>query len=152
MSDLPPVRQTIVVKLAPAEAFALFTRDIARWWPFRSHSCSGDGALDVVFEPRVGGAVTELARDGGRHPWGVLTAWAPPQHFAMTWHPAQPAERATALAVRFTAVDGGCEVALDHGGWPARGDEADTVRGNYEQGWAFVLGRFANLAQQERGP
>jgi hypothetical protein len=146
MIELPPVKQCIVVPLPPSQAFDLFTAGIARWWPFRSHSCAGDDALDVQFEPHVGGAVTEVDRQGRRHPWGQLTTWAPPHHFAMTWHPAQAPELATALSVRFRAVDGGCEVALEHGGWAVRGDDADPVRRNYEQGWALVLGRYAGQA------
>ncbi len=70
---LPPVRHSVRVALAPDEAFDLFTRQIARWWPFRGHSCYGDDAADVLFEPRVGGAVTEVARDGERMPWGRIT-------------------------------------------------------------------------------
>ena len=149
MIELPPVTHCIVVPLPPAQAFDLFTAGIARWWPFRSHSCAGDDALDVQFEPHVGGAVTEVDRQGRRHPWGVLTAWSPPHHFAMTWHPAQAPEMATALSVRFSAVEGGCEVALEHGGWSVRGADAGPVRGSYEQGWALVLGRYAGQAAKE---
>jgi hypothetical protein len=138
-----PVRQRVVVALAPDDAFELFTRGVARWWPFGGHSCSGEAALDVVFEPRVGGAVTEIASGGAKHPWGRLTAWSPPDHFRMTWHPGQDPAAATVLSVRFAAVDGGCEVAIEHGGWEARGDRADEARAGYDEGWAFVLGRFA---------
>ena len=150
MNELPPVKHRIVVPLAPADAFELFTADIARWWPFRSHSCAGDDALDVLFEPVVGGAVTEVARDGSRHAWGRLTAWAPPDHFAMTWHPAQPSEFATALAVRFAAVAEGCEVVIEHGGWAARGDDAGPVRDGYDKGWALVLGCLVDAATHPR--
>jgi uncharacterized protein YndB with AHSA1/START domain len=146
--DLPPVRHRIVVPLAPDDAFALFTAGIARWWPFNSHSCSGDAALDVEFEARVGGAVTEVARDGDRHSWGTLTAWEPPHRLAMTWHPAQTAAHATLLTVRFGAVEGGCAITIEHGGWSARGDTADADRKAYEQGWVFVLGRYADAARE----
>ena len=146
----PPVHHRLVVALAPAEAFALFTQGIARWWPFKGHSCSGEAAVDVAFEARVGGQVTELARDGARHAWGRLTAWDPPRHFAMTWHPGQIADRATVLAVRFTAVDGGCEVALTHGGWAARGDDAAEARDSYDQGWGTVLALYGQHAAECR--
>ena len=70
------------VALTCEQAFDLFTRGMSRWWPFRDHSCSAEDAPDVRFEERLGGAVTEIARDGTRHPWGTLTAWEPPTHFA----------------------------------------------------------------------
>jgi Activator of Hsp90 ATPase homolog 1-like protein len=149
MSALPPVEQRIVVRLAPDDAFELFTRGLARWWPFKGHSCSGEDAQDVVFEARVGGTVTEVGADGARHSWGVLTAWDPPHGFAMTWHPGQDVARATQLAVRFSAVAGGCEVHLVHGGWDVLGDGAGAMRGNYDQGWGWVLSHYLQLAGQE---
>jgi len=148
MSALPPVEQRIVVRLAPADAFELFTRGLARWWPFKGHSCSED-AQDVLFEGHVGGAVTEIGADGSRHTWGTLTAWDPPSAFAMTWHPGQDAARATQLSIRFTAVATGCEVHLVHGGWDVLGDGAEATRGNYDQGWAWVLGHFVQRAGRE---
>jgi hypothetical protein len=148
----PPVQQSIVVPLTADDAFALFTEGLASWWPFKTHSCAGEDALDVQFEPRVGGAVTELDRAGRRHPWGVVTAWAPPRHFAMTWHPAQSPEQATTLSVHFTAVNGGCEVALEHGGWGGRGDEAGDVRDGYQKGWTHVLGRYGEQSKKEKAP
>jgi hypothetical protein len=145
-ADLPPVQHTLEVPLAVEQAFALFVDDMASWWPFSSHSCAGDEACAVHFEPRVGGSVTELTRSGQRHPWGTLTAWAPPTHLAMTWHPAQAPEQATQLTVRFAAVEGGCRIHLLHGGWSACGAEAAPVRDNYHQGWALVLGLYAAAA------
>lgn len=143
------VTHQVEVSLGVEQAFALFTEGISRWWPFRSHSCAGEDALDVVFEARVGGAVTEVTRAGDRHPWGTLTAWQPPTHFAMTWHPAQPSERATSLSVRFTPSHAGCVVDLRHDGWGVRGAAAPSVRDEYQHGWALVLGRYAAAAARE---
>jgi hypothetical protein len=142
---LAPIDQRVHVALSPGEAFALFTEGIARWWPFRDHSCSDD-ALDVRFEPRAGGAVTELARNGDRHPWGTLSWWEPPHGFAMSWHPGSDPSRATQLTVRFTAAAGGCEVHLQHDGWAASGDADGARHDRYEHGWAVVLGRFVASA------
>ena len=100
-TTLPAVQHQVHVQLAPAAAFELFTRGIARWWPFRGHSCFGDEAADVVFEPRIGGAVTEVARDGARMAWGTLTEWSPPDGFAMRWFPGLDDSEATTLSVRF---------------------------------------------------
>lgn len=149
-AELEPVRHRLSVPLPPADAFALFTQSIARWWPFKGHSCSGEQATDVEFEPKVGGAVTEIARDGSRHTWGTIEWWSPPHGFAMTWHPAQDPERATVLSVRFIARGDGCELQLEHGRWGARGEQAAEVRDGYRQGWATVLGRYAACAAEEK--
>jgi hypothetical protein len=95
-----------------------------RWWPFVGHSCSDAAGAEVVFEPRVGGAVTEHAPDGRTYPWGTLTAWDPPHGFAMHWHPGPPADQATQLEVRFAPLTSGCRVRVIHGGWEARGASA----------------------------
>jgi hypothetical protein len=144
---IAPVEKTIRVRLEPADAFDLFTRQMARWWPFVPFSCSGASALRVEFEPKVGGVVVEHTKDGARHLWGTLTAWEPPHRFAMTWHPARTPEQATRLAVEFAALaGGGTEVRLTHDGWEAR--EAG-VRENYDGGWNTVLARF--IAHSEEG-
>ncbi len=142
------VEQCITVALSRADAFELFTRGLARWWPFKGHSCSED-PQDVVFEGRVGGAVTEIGADGSRHAWGTLTAWDPPAAFAMTWHPGQASARATRLAIRFTAVAAGCEVHLVHEGWDVLGEAANDMRGNYERGWGWVLGHYVEASVNE---
>lgn len=142
-----PVEQRVHVPLAPADAFDLFTRRIASWWPLRGHSCFDDEAQDVQFEPRVGGAVTEVARDGRRAAWGTVTAWTPPHGFTMRWFPGLDESQATRLQVRFTALEGGgTEVCVHHDGWEARGDQARSKRDGYGTGWAAVLAVFAQRA------
>jgi uncharacterized protein YndB with AHSA1/START domain len=134
------------VKLPPAAAFALFTRDLARWWPLASHSCGGADAVGASFDERIGGAVTEVTRDGHRHVWGTLLAWDPPHRFAMSWHPGNDPAQATRVEVRFAAAaDGGTILHLRHDGWEARPD-GDIACGRYDGGWDIVLGRFLALA------
>jgi hypothetical protein len=90
---------------APA-AFDLFTRRMAMSWPFKGHACVGDQAVDVHFEPRAGGAVTDIACDGARMAWGTLPDWSPPDGFAMCW---------------FAGLDAQAAAKRDQhgGGWPA---------------------------------
>lgn len=142
-----PVEHRVRVALAPSDAFDLFTRQIARWWPFRGHSCYGDDAHDVLFEPRVGGAVLEVARGGERTPWGTITAWSPPEGFAMRWFPGLDEAEATLLQVRFDALPGGgTEVCVHHSGWEARGAQAAEKRDQYDGGWPATLSAFTAAA------
>lgn len=142
MPQLPPVDHTVNVPLSAPQAFELFTREIRKWWPLSTHSCAGDKARDVVFEPRIGGRVTEVAEDGTEHPWGTLMEWDPPHALAMGWHPGQPAHQATLLRVTFTPRERSTDVRIVHTGWEARGARAAEVRGEYERGWPLVLARF----------
>jgi len=145
-APLPPVVHRVRVALAPAEAFDLFTREIARWWPFRGHSAFGEEAVDLQIDGRVGGEVTEVARDGSTCAWGTVTAWTPPTAFAMRWRPGLPEAQATLLQVRFQAMDGGTEVSVDHSGWEVRGEQAAEKRDQYDGGWPATLAAFAQAA------
>lgn len=150
--SLAPIEHRVQVTLSPADAFDLFTRQMARWWPFAGHSCFDDQGLDVQFEPRVGGAVTEVARDGRRMGWGTLTRWEPPDGFAMRWHPGLDAAQATLLQVRFIAAEaGGTVVHVHHSGWEARGDEAASKRDAYDGGWPVTLAAYRAFAAQREG-
>lgn len=144
----PPVDRRVTIGLPPEAAFELFTRGMRTWWPFAGHSCADEEAEDVHFEPRIGGAVTELAKDGRRYTWGTLEAWDPPRGFAMRWHPGLPAEVATRLAVSFTAVVGGTEVRVLHDGWAARGADAAAKHDQYDHGWPVTLAALARRAAE----
>jgi hypothetical protein len=143
---IAPVVRSVTVRLAPRDAFELFTREIGLWWPFAGHSCGGESSVDVHFEPRVGGAVTELGKAGERWPWGTLSEWDPPRAFAMSWHPGLPTDGATRLRVTFTARGGETEVRVVHDGWAARGRDAQVKRDQYDQGWPQTLAAFGAAA------
>jgi hypothetical protein len=147
LSVIAPVCKSVIVRLLPREAFALFTEELSKWWPLATHSCAGARARGVVIEPRVGGAVTEHAVDGAQAPWGTVLAWEPPEHFAMSWHPARPEDEATRVDVRFAAAgEGLCRVDLTHSGWERRADAAAS-RQRYEGGWETVLAAYAAAAR-----
>lgn len=149
IDTVPPVEKRVRLRLGAAEAFDVFTREIARWWPLRSYACKPDEAVSVTIEPGVGQAVYETDRSGQQYPWGKVLQWDPPHGFTMTWHPGQPEEHATRVSVRFSALaDGGCELCLVHDGWHARGEGAATARDNYDTGWVAVLDRFAEAANR----
>ena len=145
---IPPVEKKVHVSLDPADAFDMFTRQLARWRPLAHYSCSGADSLDVQFEARVGGAVVERTRDGARHVWGTVTLWDPSRRFAMTWHPGSPVAEATRLSVEFAAVrDGGTEVRLLHDGWE---NHTAARRDSYDGGWQVVLARFVAVSGEVR--
>lgn len=148
---LAPVEKELRVRLAPASAFDLFTREMSHWWPLATHSCAGADAQAVTFPMEEGGQVIEQAKNGSRHIWGEVLAWEPPHRFAMTWHPGSSAAQATRLEVRFSAAeDGGTIVRLRHDGWAARPDGAQ-ARGGYAQGWESVLACYVALTTAGQG-
>jgi Activator of Hsp90 ATPase homolog 1-like protein len=146
MNTPAPVERSVLVPISLADAFSLFTTEMKLWWPFQGHSCSGVKGADVQFEPRVGGAVNEVAPDGTTYAWGILSEWDPPHVFAMNWHPGLPIDQSTQLRVSFDEVGGGTQVSIFHTGWEARGEHAPEKRDQYDGGWPHTLMAFAREA------
>ncbi len=140
-----PVRKTITVDASVEHAFEVFTQRMGEWWPAKTHSAHKELAHEAGLEPRLGGAIFELWRDG-RENWGEITVWEPPHRLVFTWHPGLLLEETTEVEVRFAADGDSTVVELEHRGWEARGDRAADVRADYDQGWIGVLEHYAKAA------
>ncbi|MEY1555917.1 SRPBCC domain-containing protein [Yoonia sp. R2331] len=141
MTDLPDVltRKTIDVPLTVAEAFALFTNGLATWWP--------KAGPQLRLDPRKGGKITEVDKDGKPITRGTIIAFDPHGYLAFSWHPAEFPQAATIVTVAFTATDTGCRVELIHGAEAILGPLADAVSTSYLRGFDLVLGSFQTHAQ-----
>jgi uncharacterized protein YciI len=161
MTAVPPIRREILVEADSAVAFEVFTAGLGRWWPLGEHSVHGVRGRDatVSFEDlSMGARIVERAaglhgarpdragpdRAGGEVTvWGTVTRWDPPEAVAFSWHPGYSADRASRVEVTFAAAGSGQTlVTLTHTGWEAFADPA-AARAEYDQGWPFVLGRYA---------
>ena len=139
---LSPIIKTIEVDRPLDEAVKLFTAQMGQWWPLASHSVGGDDARWCGIEGWVGGRVYERSNTGEEHLWGTVTDWQPSRGVTFTWHPGQPADPATEVELRFSAVsETRSRVVLIHRNWQRLGDRAETVRGRYADGWDLVLGK-----------
>jgi len=141
-ADLAPITKTVVVAATVERAFALFTAEMGRWWPLRTHSVGEASSAGVVMGDRVGADIVETLADGSTTVWGTITDWAPPTLVAFTWHPGQSGAEATRVEVTFAEQDDGTLVTLVHSGWEARPD-AGRVRRSYTSGWDVVLSSLA---------
>jgi uncharacterized protein YndB with AHSA1/START domain len=145
---LPPIVKIVSVKAPPERAFARFTKEIATWWPLRSHSVGEADAQTVAMEGRVGGRIVERTRSGAVFVWGTIDVWEPPHRVAFSWHPGDEPERATHVELLFTASGTGTRVELRHRGFEHLGAKGSRIRRVYPIGWAYVLGLYA----ERRGP
>ncbi|MPV36166.1 SRPBCC domain-containing protein [Georgenia subflava] len=136
-----PVVKVVTVPSDAGTAFAAFTTDLEKWWPFDEHSVGEVARGRVTFGTAAGEPVTEHLMGGSPETWGTLTRWEPPAVFVMTWHPARPPAMATELEVRFTETADGTRVQLRHTGWEHRQD-GGTARRAYDTGWDMVLGHY----------
>jgi len=144
------IRKSLTVGVPVETAFRVFTEEMGSWWPLASKSVSQEEAETVVVEARVGGRVYERARTGEEHPWGKVLAWDPPSRFAFSWHPGRAAETAQEVDVRFTAVEKGTRVELEHHGWERLVGAGGEIPGHFDSGWDEALASYVTHAERSR--
>jgi DNA-binding transcriptional ArsR family regulator/uncharacterized protein YndB with AHSA1/START domain len=146
--EIAPVTKSFVVKLPIESAFHLFTTDVGRWWPLKTHSVFGDEATTCIVDAQVGGRFYEVHQDGRQSEWGRVLAWEPPHRLACTWHPGRGPETAQELEITFEEAPDGTQVTLVHTGWERLSGDGPATRANYDTGWDFVLGHYIEAAKR----
>jgi uncharacterized protein YndB with AHSA1/START domain len=148
---IDPIEKIIRVPCTPDTAFAIFTRDITKWWPLGVNSVSamdGKPARAVKLELKEGDSLTEIAHDGTVHHWGSVKVFQPGEHLQLAWHIGTPEENATLVDVHFSPAGSGTEVKLTHTHWERMGDGAADARESYNKGWVGVFEEaYKNAAQ-----
>jgi uncharacterized protein YndB with AHSA1/START domain len=118
------VKATVFVRIPPADAFEVFTKETDLWWrrgPRYRFVGHRPGVLG--FEGRAGGRLTETADDGTVFEVGEVLAWEPGARLVFAWRGRNfAAHERTEVEVRFVAKNGGTEVALEHRGFAALPD------------------------------
>jgi uncharacterized protein YndB with AHSA1/START domain len=142
--QIEPVRQAITVACPVEDAWRVFTAETSSWWPLATHSIYQGRAKEVAIEPRADGEMRETSVDGETAHWARVLAWEPPHRLVLAWRVDPGAPAPTEIEVRFSAVEGGTRVDLEHRGWERLGDAGQESRDNYDRGWPRVLGRLAD--------
>lgn len=154
-ADETSVRLSMVVKAPIERAFSVFTERIVSWWPREHHIGTVEMAVAIV-EPRTGGRWYELGVDGSECNWGVVLAWDPPRHLALSWHLDgdfrydADARRSSRVDVRFeTLGDGTTRAEPEHSGLDRHGPSWRRLRDGVASpnGWRLSLPRFALVAE-----
>jgi len=151
------VRKQVVVN-APIERAFLVVPD--RFGDFKppEHSMLGAPVAKTVFEPWVGGGITDQAGDGRECRWARILAYDPPDRVVFSWDisPRWTIETDQALTseveVRFYAESPSrTRVELEHRhldrhgpGWEAVTDGVDGPAG-----WPLYLDRYAALLEED---
>jgi uncharacterized protein YndB with AHSA1/START domain len=148
------IQYTLTVPLPPTDAFTLFARQFTEWWP-REYTWSQSVLEDIGIEARPGGLCYEHGPHGFRCDWGRVLAWEPPGRLVLAWQisprrePEPNPEKASTIELHFEAeVDGTTRVMLEHRDFDRHGDGAAEYRAALasEQGWPYILGRYAAAA------
>ena len=141
MSDaliLEIIRKTVTVDCAVEEAFRVFTADAISWWPVETHSD------EIVFEPKVGGAVYEIGTNGERGHWATVLEWEPPHRLVLAWNILEREGDLTEVEVRFLPEGEATREELEHRGWETVELDGPAKRASYETGWDSVLADYVD--------
>ncbi len=141
---LDPIIKTIEVPCSQEKAFAVFVNEMGSWWPLDKRSMSmmsgGKPAKSLRIEPKQGGKIVEIGHDDTEHLWGTITSLDPHDLIAMDFHMGLPADNASLVEVRFSALENErTQVELTHSNWEAFGDMAEMMRGGYGSGWVVIF-------------
>ncbi len=158
MSELEPVRKSIVVDTDPERAFNLFTEGFDSWWP-RSHHIGKSPMKRAVIEGFTGGRCYTVQEDGTDCPWGQILVWEPPRRFVMAWQIThewgyQPdLSQSSEVDVRFIPTgDGATRVELEHRNLERHGAGGETMRTsvNGQGGWSTLLEFYAKRVSEAK--
>jgi|Tabmets5t2r1_1033131.scaffolds.fasta_scaffold22216_2 uncharacterized protein YndB with AHSA1/START domain len=149
----------VSVNLEPDQAFDLFARRLAAWWP-PEYSWSQDVLEEIGIEPHEGGMCFERGPHGFRCDWGRVLAWEPPRRLLIAWQisprrePEPNPAKASEVEVLFDADgEGGTTVAVEHRAFDRHGDGAEYAQMlGSPQGWPYILERFAAASASRGGP
>ena len=135
--------QSVVLPLAPAAAFALFTRRISEWWPpDRRHTRDPDS--QIVLLPT--GRFYERARDGQEVDLGHVRSWDAPNRILLDFFIATGPEKPTEVEIEFTACEQGTRVTVTHRPKPSSADLWSQRAPRYAQSWQAVLAALSRAA------
>ena len=140
---LEVVRKTVTVDCTVEEAFRVFTAEARSWWPVETHSINVQ-VDEIVFEPRVGGAVYEIGANGERGHWATVLDWDPPHRLVLAWNILERPGDVTEVEVQFVPDGDSTRVELEHRGWEDVEVDAPEKRSNYDAGWDAVLGAYVD--------
>jgi uncharacterized protein YndB with AHSA1/START domain len=147
------VRRQIVVQAPIDRAFTAFTERFGDFKP-PEHNLLGVPIAETVFDPEVGGHITDRGVDGSECHWARVLAFDPPDRVLFSWDispqwqvEADP-EHTSEVEVRFVAEGPQrTRVELEHRHLDRHGDGWQAVRDGVadDAGWPLYLARYADL-------
>lgn len=147
------VRRQIVVRAPIDRAFAAFTERFGDFKP-PEHNLLGVPIAETVFDPEVGGHITDRGVDGSECRWARVLAFDPPDRVVFSWDISpqwqveSDPEHTSEVEVRFVAEGPArTRVELEHRHLDRHGEGWQAVRDGVadDAGWPLYLARYADL-------
>jgi uncharacterized protein YndB with AHSA1/START domain len=151
------VTTTVVVDVPQARAFTVFTEEIGTWWDPTHHLLpEGTTLKEMIFEPRAGGHVYDVASDGSECRWSRVLAYDPPERVVFSWdinlrwEIESDLDRTSEIEVRFIAeAPDRTRVELEHRNLDRHGEGWEQMRAavGSDGGWPSGMNRYAAAAR-----
>jgi uncharacterized protein YndB with AHSA1/START domain len=147
------VRRQVVVEAPIDRAFDVFTERFGDFKP-KEHNLLGAPIAETVFDPEVGGHITDRGVDGSECRWARILAYEPPDRVVFSWDISPrwqietDPDRSSEVEVRFTAeTPQRTRVELEHRHLDRHGPGWESVRDGVanDAGWPLYLDRYAAL-------
>jgi uncharacterized protein YndB with AHSA1/START domain len=147
------VRRQIVVEAPIDRAFAAFTERFGDFKP-PEHNLLGVPIAETVFEPKVGGHITDRGADGSECAWATVRAYEPPTRVVFSWDisprwqiETDPDNSSEVEVVFVAETPQRTRVELEHRHLDRHGPGWEAVRDGvaHDQGWPLYLDRYAAL-------
>jgi uncharacterized protein YndB with AHSA1/START domain len=147
------VRRQVVVEAPIDRAFDVFTERFGDFKP-KEHNLLGAPIAETVFDPEVGGHITDRGVDGSECRWARILAYEPPDRVVFSWDISPrwqietDPDRSSEVEVRFTAeTPQRTRVELEHRHLDRHGPGWESVRDGvaHDAGWPLYLDRYAAL-------
>jgi uncharacterized protein YndB with AHSA1/START domain len=147
------VRRQIVVQAPIDQAFTAFTQRFGDFKP-PEHNLRGVPIAETVFDPQVGGHITDRGADGSECRWATVLAYEPPTRVVFSWDISPQwqietdPDHASEVEVQFVAeTPQRTRVELEHRHLDRHGDGWQSVRDGVadDAGWPLYLDRYAAL-------
>ena len=129
--SIAPIKRSVEVKGAPAQAFELFATRMGEWWP-KGKTVGKKPHAAIVLDPIPGGRWIERDQDGRETQWGKDFTFDP--------------DLVTEVELTFAPVENGTLVTLEHRHLERFGAAAERVAGALSGGWSPRLDQFAAFA------
>ena len=135
--------KSVLLPLAPAAAFELFTRSIDAWWPSgRRHMAAAASEIFLL----ESGRFYERARDGREMELGGVRSWEPPNRLLLDFFIATGPEKPTEVEIAFVASGAGTRVTVTHRPKPASAAMWTAQAPRYAPAWDDVLAALSRAA------
>jgi hypothetical protein len=136
---------SVFVRVTPADAFEVFTREIDRWWrQGRKFRIGGRRRGRLFFECALGGRLFETFELSDRSTTievGKVTRWDPPRELELEWRGVnfKPHEK-TFVEVTFAPSGEGTLVTVRHHGWSALPEDHPARHGLVGPAFSRMIG------------